>query len=104
MALIKCPECSNDVSERAISCPKCGHPFQSATQRTPASTTPARTDPNGKLTPEECRAGAVALVTILVVIITFVYTGNVHIISGGHLGSPRVVKKESFGLSENRSE
>ncbi|MDB6040693.1 MAG: Zinc-ribbon protein [Verrucomicrobiales bacterium] len=30
MALIKCPECSNDVSDKASSCPKCGYPIQSA--------------------------------------------------------------------------
>jgi hypothetical protein len=28
MALIKCPECSNEVSDKAASCPKCGHPLQ----------------------------------------------------------------------------
>lgn len=27
MALIKCPECSNQVSAQASSCPKCGHPL-----------------------------------------------------------------------------
>jgi len=32
MALIKCPECSNDVSDKAGSCPKCGFPFQNAPQ------------------------------------------------------------------------
>jgi len=28
MALIKCPECSNENSDKATSCPKCGHPLQ----------------------------------------------------------------------------
>lgn len=28
MALIKCPECGKDVSERAVSCPLCGYPFE----------------------------------------------------------------------------
>lgn len=27
MALIKCPECNNDVSTKAISCPHCGYPI-----------------------------------------------------------------------------
>lgn len=27
MAIIKCPECNNDVSENAISCPNCGCPI-----------------------------------------------------------------------------
>lgn len=28
MALIKCPECNNDVSTKATSCPKCGFPLE----------------------------------------------------------------------------
>ena len=27
MALIPCPECNNSVSEKAVSCPKCGCPI-----------------------------------------------------------------------------
>jgi DNA-directed RNA polymerase subunit RPC12/RpoP len=29
MVLIKCPECSSDVSDQASSCPRCGHPILS---------------------------------------------------------------------------
>lgn len=29
MALIKCPECGRDVSDRAVSCPVCGYPIAS---------------------------------------------------------------------------
>lgn len=29
MALIKCPECRNEVSDRCISCPNCGFPIES---------------------------------------------------------------------------
>lgn len=43
MALIKCPECNHDVSDKAISCPNCGYPIS-----TPTSTKP-RTR-NGKPT------------------------------------------------------
>ena len=28
MALIKCPECSNDVSDKTEKCPKCGYEFK----------------------------------------------------------------------------
>lgn len=28
MAIIKCPECEHDVSEKALKCPKCGYPIQ----------------------------------------------------------------------------
>lgn len=31
MALISCPECNNQVSDAALSCPSCGHPLQSST-------------------------------------------------------------------------
>lgn len=27
MAIIKCPECGQDVSDKATSCPKCGYPI-----------------------------------------------------------------------------
>ncbi len=28
MALIKCPECGSEVSDRAASCPRCGYPIK----------------------------------------------------------------------------
>ena len=31
MALIKCSECGEEVSEDATSCPKCGHPVKAVT-------------------------------------------------------------------------
>ncbi len=37
MALLKCPECSNEVSDKAVSCPKCGHPLQNTS---PQAATP----------------------------------------------------------------
>ncbi len=30
MALVKCPECSNDISDQAVSCPSCGYPCRDA--------------------------------------------------------------------------
>lgn len=35
MALIKCSECQNDVSDKAIACPKCGAPIATASVRVP---------------------------------------------------------------------
>ena len=29
MAIIKCPECGKDVSDKAVSCPACGYPIAS---------------------------------------------------------------------------
>jgi len=28
MSLIKCPDCGNDVSDHAATCPKCGYPIK----------------------------------------------------------------------------
>jgi prepilin signal peptidase PulO-like enzyme (type II secretory pathway) len=33
MALIECPECKNNVSEKASACPKCGHSLMSTQNR-----------------------------------------------------------------------
>jgi len=33
MALIKCPECSKEVSDKAVSCPNCGFPIASSIQQ-----------------------------------------------------------------------
>jgi len=33
MALIKCPECSRDVSDRSLECPSCGNPINSGGNR-----------------------------------------------------------------------
>lgn len=39
MALISCPECSNQVSDAAASCPACGHPMQASEITTAAPQT-----------------------------------------------------------------
>lgn len=36
MALINCPECSTQVSDKAISCPSCGCPISAPAPATPA--------------------------------------------------------------------
>ena len=41
MALIKCPECGNDVSSVAISCPKCGYPITSSNSTPNVSANPS---------------------------------------------------------------
>lgn len=32
MALIKCPECGKEISDKASSCPNCGYPIESLSQ------------------------------------------------------------------------
>ena len=33
MALIKCPECGTEVSDKAAACPKCAYPIQQAQEQ-----------------------------------------------------------------------
>lgn len=33
MALIKCPECGTEVSDKAVACPKCAYPIQQAQEQ-----------------------------------------------------------------------
>lgn len=40
MALISCPECSTNVSDKAISCPSCGCPISKQTTLSPSSAAP----------------------------------------------------------------
>ena len=35
MALLKCPECKHDVSDKASACPHCGYPISSPTSTKP---------------------------------------------------------------------
>lgn len=34
MALIKCPDCGNEVSEQAPTCPNCGRPLEDVSPKT----------------------------------------------------------------------
>ena len=47
MALIKCPECELQVSDKALSCPHCGYPMQDAPQKQPRRSPKRRRLPNG---------------------------------------------------------
>ncbi len=50
MALIKCPECELQVSDKALSCPHCGYPMNGSNTKKASRTTPKRKHrrlPNG---------------------------------------------------------
>lgn len=47
MALIKCPECELQVSDKAISCPHCGYPLDKTINRKKHSSTRRKRLPNG---------------------------------------------------------
>ncbi len=44
MALIKCPECGHEVSDKASSCPNCGYPLRTATSDESEKAEPFATD------------------------------------------------------------
>ena len=43
MAIIKCPECQNEISDKALSCPKCGYPIASETVNSQTHTAETQT-------------------------------------------------------------
>lgn len=59
----------------------------------------AEVRPSATVSLPKSQAGAITFLIILVLAIV-IFFGNVHIISGGGLAAPRVVRKESFGFSE----
>lgn len=52
------------------------------------------------ISPKRSQKLTIAALIVLVLIIVAIFFGNIHIITGSNLGSPRIVRKESFGFSE----
>lgn len=76
--LTKCPECSNKVSDKATSCPKCGHPFLPAPISVPESpdaivqiTDHARKEISWVHSAYKFIAGAVTLIIAVGIFFTF---------------------------------
>lgn len=76
MALIKCPECGNEISEGASSCPQCGHPMKK----------------------EKPKKKHGCLITVVSVIIFFGIVGGA--ISGA-LGQNKAIQKSISGVSDD---
>ena len=53
MALIKCPECGNEVSSFAPSCPKCGCPITTTVASPPSNTELQNQDTNKETAPQQ---------------------------------------------------
>lgn len=62
--------------------------------------TPTATASPGTPPPQKSQAGTAVVLVIVLLVIAAMFFGNVHVISGGSLDSPRIVRKESFGFSE----
>ncbi len=68
MALIKCEECDNEVSEKASSCPKCGNPM--AVDNKHSEILRVKTSEDSALTRNR-NGGDILLFLILVPVIVF---------------------------------
>lgn len=68
MALIKCSECGNEVSDKAASCPKCGNPV-AATSEKPER---VRTAEDSALTRNRGCADLLVLGPIVLIVLYFI--------------------------------
>lgn len=72
MGLIKCPECGNEISDKAQSCPKCGYPLsEQKKDMIEGKGVSSQWDPNQLPQPVK-RKGHGCLVPLIVVLIIFV--------------------------------
>lgn len=77
MALIKCPECGKEISDKALACPGCGYPINEETIDIIAS--PHRIDqPVNKVQkPAPQKHNIVPVITIIITILAILMTGHV---------------------------
>ena len=84
MALIKCPECGNNVSTKAVACPHCGAPIASAGERIAAGAPITTT----QLTSKKFKGQRV--IAVLMIIIGAVWMSL-------YAGDPTVESSEGLG-------
>ena len=66
MALIKCPECGKEISDKAASCPKCGYPIQNIPQNASIPPAPQQSE---KVTQKRVDGKRIALISVAAVVI-----------------------------------
>jgi len=49
MALMRCPDCQSKVSDKAVACPRCGHPLRQSEKQLVAVRGAGSVDPSGVL-------------------------------------------------------
>lgn len=82
MGLINCAECNKQISEKAGSCPNCGHPLASSDQ--PAAEQKSTSKPEKKSAGIGCGGFLIAIFVILVILIAIGSGG-----SGGGSSTPK---------------
>jgi len=73
MAMIKCPECNNDVSSKAPSCPNCGNPINMKSGPFGGREKGVTVRPGFWHDPNVGAIGALAIVVVFAIIMIFLY-------------------------------
>lgn len=68
MALIKCPECQNEVSDKATSCPHCGFPIHNVEENDNPEVVKESQEKSPKIKKEK-RKGKIKVVVISLLLI-----------------------------------
>lgn len=69
MALIKCPECGREVSDKAPACPHCGYPFSSTVEKDDAQTQDKETIVEEKSIKKKKKNSIVRIIIVLCIIV-----------------------------------
>lgn len=65
MALVQCPECGKEISDQAISCPRCGYVMKTEEDAISVATTLKNRTPNKRLITLICSAVLIAIVLLV---------------------------------------
>lgn len=103
MALIKCPECGKEISDKAGNCPNCGYPIQTDQKTEETSPPPVNAVPQGtqETKPQKPKKKGGFLKILLIIVAVIVVIGVIGSIGGNSSGND---KKESNASSETKTE
>lgn len=71
MALIKCSECGNGMSDKAIACPKCGYPINSSNEVRLSGVPERKSLDMGKIK-------KIGIIVAIVLVVIFIVKGFIH--------------------------
>lgn len=71
MALIKCSECGNEMSDKAMACPKCGYPINSSNEVKLSSVPERKPLDMGKVK-------KIGIIVAIVLVVIFIVKGFIH--------------------------
>lgn len=82
MALIQCPECGKEISDKVVACPHCGYPLTDGSQSPPdlqrVEVTSVRLGPKNPEAKKKLLIGVVAVMIVIIVAVVSVLAVNKH--------------------------